>query len=241
MPMPYSHYVLAQAVAQQGNLQLQNKSDYYVGAFYPDIRYFTGLPRERYHFPTEQLEPYETDPSVTTAFLLGYEVHLSIDEVWEYPEVKRAYYEAFPKLIRRRMTRGLQALAFELFCLRQPVEVVPLKPIENQLTHDLEVNTSANEQAVQSMRRYLEQHDLAAALEMAKAANLFPEKRLQTVERVVALMSNPLLRAIVNRITASASRPIFQRVVRETLERLEATQREARRRSTTPKVSLKTR
>lgn len=241
MPMPYSHYVLAQAVAQQGNLQLQNKSDYYVGAFYPDIRYFTGLPRERYHFPTEQLEPYKSNPSVTPDFLLGYEVHLLIDEIWEYPEVKRAYDEAFPRLIRKRMTRGLQALAFELFCLSQPVEVIPLKPVENQLTHDLEVNASANEQAVQSMQRYLEQHDLAAALEMAKAANLFPEQRLHTVERVVKWMDNPLIRFVVNRITANASRPIFQRVVRETLERLKTTQKEAQRQSTTPEVSLKTR
>ena len=76
--------------------------------------------------------------------------------MWEHPEVKRAYYEAFPKLIRKRITRGLQVLAFELYCLRQPVEVVPLEPVENQLTHDLEVSASANEQAVRSMARYLE-------------------------------------------------------------------------------------
>ena len=175
------------------------------------------------------------------AFLLGYEVHLLIDEVWEYPEVKRAYYEAFPKLIRKRMTRGLQALAFELFCLRQPVEVVPLEPVENRLMHDLEVSAPANEQAVQSMARYLEQHDLEAALEMAKSANLFPQERLRTVEGVVKRMHNPIIRMAVNWVVARASRPIFRRVVRETLERLEATQREARRRSTTPKVSLKTR
>ena len=220
MPMPYSHYVLAQAVAREGDLRLEKESNYYVGAFYPDIRYFTGLPRERYHFPTEQLEPYRTDPSVSPDFLLGYEVHLLIDEVWEYPEVKRAYYETFPRLIRKRMTRGLQALAFELYCLRQPVEVVSLKPVENQLTHDLEVSASANEQAVQSMARYLEQHDLAAALEMAKAANLFPEQRLQAVERVVTLMGNPLIRIIVNHIAAGASRPIFRCVVQMTLARL---------------------
>ena len=240
MPMPYSHYVLAQAVAQQGNLRLESKSNYYIGAFYPDIRYFTGLPRERYHFPVERLEPYETDPTVSSDFLLGYRVHLLIDEIWEYPEVKRAYYDAFPKLIRKRMTRGLQALAFELYCLRHPVEVVPLKPVENRLTHDLEVTTSANEQAVQSMARYLEQHDLAAALEMAKAANLFPEQRLQTVERVVKLMGNSLIRTIVNRVTARASRPIFQRVMQMTLGRLESEQT-ATQQPKAQKVSLETR
>ena len=50
----------------------------------PDIRYFTRQPREKYHFPAERLEPYRhTDTSAD--YLLGYKVHLLIDEVWEYP------------------------------------------------------------------------------------------------------------------------------------------------------------
>ncbi len=219
MPMPYAHYVLAQAVAEEGNLPIENRSAYFVGAFMPDIRYFTRQPREKYHFPVERLEPYRhTDTSKD--YLLGYEVHLLIDEVWEYPELKEAYKNAFPLLIKKRLTRGLQALAFEMYCLKQSVDVAELEPVENDLTKALEIPTSDIERAVSSMQRYLEQHNLEAALEMAKETKLFPEERLQTVERVVNLMKNALVRPIVYGVVTRASRRIFSKVVLHVINRL---------------------
>ena len=221
MPMPYSHYVLAQAIAKEGNLPIKDQTEYLVGAFMPDIRYFTQQPREKYHFPVERLEPYfQTD--TLADYLLGYKVHLLIDEVWEYPELKEVYKKAFPPLIRRRMTRGLQALAFEMYCLKKPVDVVELKPIQNDLTKALEIPTSDVEWAVASMQRYLEQHDLAAALEMAKETRLFPEHRLRTVEVVVPKMRNPVLRYLVDAIVTRASRPMFVRVVTAVVDGLQA-------------------
>ena len=219
MPMPYSHYVLAQTIAKQGDLPVNDRVEYLVGAFMPDIRYFTQQPREKYHFPVEKLEPYvQTETSAN--YLLGYEVHLLIDEVWEYPELKKAYRDAFPPVIKRRMTRGLQALAFELYCLKQPVDIVALEPVENDLTRALDIPRSDVERAVTSMQRYLEQHDLAAALEMAKETKLFSEERLQTVERVVRAMENPLVRPIVYGVVTRASRNVFARVVTLVLNRL---------------------
>ena len=219
MPMPYSHYVLAQAVAKEGNLSIENKGEYFVGAFMPDIRYFTREPRDKYHFPIKQLEPYR-HTNISQDYLLGYEVHLLIDEVWEYPELKEAYRNAFPPVIRQRMTRGLQALAFELYCLKRSVDIVVLEPVENDLTKALEIPSSDIERAVTSMQRYLEQHDLAAALEMAKETKLFPEERLQTVERVVKAMENPFIRPIVYGIVMRASRRVFPKVVTFVLDRL---------------------
>ena len=99
MPMPYSHYVLAQEVAKEGNLPIKNQAEYLVGAFMPDIRYFTQQPRETYHFPVERLEPYH-HKDTSADYLLGYKVHLLIDEVWEYPELKETYKKAFPPLIK---------------------------------------------------------------------------------------------------------------------------------------------
>ena len=210
--MPYSHYVLAQAIAKEAGLSIADRAEYLVGAFMPDIRYFTKQPRDKYHFPVEELEPYRhTDTSAD--YLLGYEVHLLIDEVWEYPELKEAYQQAFPPIIRKRMTRGLQVLAFEMYCLKQPVEIVDLKPVENDLTESLEIPASDIEWAVASMQRYLEQHDLEAALQMAKETQLFPEHRLQTVEAVVSRLRNPVVRYLVDAVTTRASRPIFARVV----------------------------
>jgi hypothetical protein len=58
---------------------------------------------------------------------LGYKVRLLIDEVWEYPELKETYKQAFPSFIRSRMARGLQALAFEMYCLEQQIEPIKLK------------------------------------------------------------------------------------------------------------------
>lgn len=210
--MPYSHCVLAQAIAEQGKLPIRNTSDYLVAAFMPDIRYFTREARSKYHFSVEALEPYrETDTS--SDYLLGYQVHLLIDEVWEYPELKEAYKNAFPHLIRGRMTRGLQALAFEMYCLTRPITSIALEATENDLTRALGISDIDLEQAVDSMQRYIDQHDLAAALEMAKEAELFPTERLRTVERVVTLVKNPLVRTILYSAVIQASKGVFYKLV----------------------------
>ena len=220
MPMPYSHYVLAQRIAKEAKLPLRDQAEYLLGAFMPDIRYFTQQSRDKYHFSVDRLEAYRSQ-DVSAEFLLGYEVHLLIDEVWDYSEVKEAYQAAFPSAIRKRMSRGVQALAFELYCLEQPADIVALTPVENELTQSLDISVSDIAWAVSSMQRYLERRDLEAALEMAKETRLFPAERLQTVERVVKVMKNPLVRPFVYTIIKRASRQIFSDVVVHVVDRLE--------------------
>jgi hypothetical protein len=221
MPMPYAHFVLAEQIAREANLHVTDKSEYYVGAFYPDIRYFTKQPREKYHFAIEKLRTYELSNDVSKDFLLGYKVHLLIDEVWEYPELKQMYYEAFPSLIRKRMTRGLQALAFEMYCLEQPIEPVKLKPVENALTKDLGVQLSEITFAVNSMQKYIDAHSLESAYVMAEEAQLFPEARLKTVKGVLERMKNPVIRMLADGVVKRASSPMLPRVVKEVVGRLE--------------------
>jgi hypothetical protein len=221
MPMPYAHFVLAERVAREASLPITDKAEYYVGAFYPDIRYFTKQPREKYHFDVEKLKPYELANDVSRDFLLGYKVHLLIDEVWEYPELKQMSSQAFPSLIRKRMTRGLQALAFEMYCLEQPVEPVKLKSVENSLTKDLGVQLSEITFAVNSMQKYIDAHSLESAYVMAEEAQLFPEARLKTVKSVLERMKNPLIRMIANSVVRKASSPMLPRVVKEVVGRLE--------------------
>ena len=220
MPMPYSHYVVAQAIARRAALPIDNLSDYYVGAFYPDVRYFTKEPREKYHFPIQTLDKLTTHTGSAPDFTLGYRVHLLIDEVWEEPEVARAYKHAFPRLIRSRMTRGLQALAFELHCLRLPVKIVDLQPTDNDLIGSLGVERSQTENAVTTMQHYLDEHNLEAALEMAKQTELFPEVRLRLVEGIVSRLKNPVFRMPTNAVVTRASKPTFERVVTSVVERL---------------------
>jgi hypothetical protein len=221
MPMPYAHFVLAERIANEAHLNITDKAEYYVGAFYPDIRYFTKQPREKYHFAVEKLEPFENSNDVSKDFLLGYKVHLLIDEVWEYPEIKEAYKQAFPSLIRSRMTRGLQALAFEMYCLEQPVEAIKLEPVENSLTKDLGVQMSEIIFAVNAMQKYIDAHSLESAYVMAEEAQLFPEARLKTVKGVLERMKNPLIHMLAKGVVRRASRPLSPRVVREVVGRLE--------------------
>jgi hypothetical protein len=221
MPMPYSHFVLAERIAREAALPLRDKAEYYVGAFYPDIRYFTKQPREKYHFEINKLEPFENSSDVSRDFLLGYKVHLLIDEVWEYPELKEAYKRAFPSFIRGRMTRGLQALALELYCLEQKIEPIKLKPVENSLTRSLGVQTSEITFAVNSMQKYIDQHSLESAYVMAEEAQLFPPERLKTVRQVLGLMKNPLTSAMAMSAVRGASRSIFPLVITKVKERLE--------------------
>jgi hypothetical protein len=221
MPMPYAHFVLAEHISNEAHLNITDKAEYYVGAFYPDIRYFTKQPREKYHFAVEKLKPFWKAHDVSKDFLLGYKVHLLIDEVWEYPEMKEAYKQAFPSLIRSRMTRGLQALAFEMYCLEQPVEVIKLKPVENSLTKDLGVQTSEITFAVNSMQKYIDAHSLESAYVIAEEAQLFPAARLKTVKGVLERMKNPLIRMLAEGVVRRASSPMLPRVVEEVVGRLE--------------------
>lgn len=223
MPMPYSHYVLAQAIARKAAFAVDNPSDYCVGAFLPDIRYFTKCPREKYHFSVGKLAGYtQAADDISPDFLMGYKVHLLIDEVWEEPTIKAAYHRAFPPFVRRRMSRGLQALAFELFCLRQPTQDVQLIPVENRLTKSLLIRAEELTKAVDAMQRYIDKHDLAAALEMARELNLFPQNRLRAVEGVVTRMKNPLIHWFVNSVVTRASKSTFLDVATAVVRRLHA-------------------
>lgn len=220
MPMPYSHFVLAQQIAVEADLNIKNWSDYYVGAFMPDIRYFTRQPREKYHFEVEKLEPYFESPLDTNDFLLGYKVHLMIDEVWEYSELKTLYKNSFPRLIRSRMTRGLQALAFEMFCLKQTIMPIKISFVQNKLINDLGISEQDITWSVSSMQRYLDEHNLEAAYKMAKETQLFPEQRLRVVENVVNRMKNPIIRFMVEQVVTRASRSILSKVKQKVVEKL---------------------
>ncbi len=220
MPMPYSHVVLAERIARAANLSIIDKTEYYVGAFYPDIRYYTKQPREKYHFATSILEPYDNAKDVSKDFLLGYKVHLLIDEVWEYPEIKAAYKQAFPSFIRSRMTRGLQVLALEMYCHEQAIESIKLKPIENKLTRELGVTTSETQRAVTSMQRYLDNPSLRAAYVMSEEAQLLPSERLKTVGKVVSSMNKPVLGTLAKHSVREATRPIFSLMVKSVVEHL---------------------
>lgn len=221
MPMPFAHFALAQQIAQEAKLSITNWPNYYVGAFMPDIRYFTKQPRDKYHFDIEKLEPYFDSPLDTNDFLLGYKVHLIIDEVWEYPELKVLYKNSFPRLIRNRMTRGLQALAFEMYCLKQAIEPISIRPVSNQLTKDLDISTETIAWSVKSMQRYIDEQTLEAAYEMAIETQLFPEQRLAIVGSVVRRMRNPFIRFFVEKIVARASTKIIKEVKAKVMERLE--------------------
>lgn len=221
--MPYSHLVLAERIAKDVGLPVANRAQYYAGAFYPDIRYFTKQPREKYHFPVERLEPYKRDPETSKDFLLGYKVHLLIDEVWEYPELKAAYKQAFPKLIRSRMTRGLQVLALEMYCHEQPLAPIKLEPEENKVTRDLGMKPSETEFAVHAMQRYISNPSLQAVYVLSEEAQLLPLERLKTVGQIVSLMNNPLTNNLVRSIVRRATQPIFPLVIREVKKRLEST------------------
>jgi hypothetical protein len=220
MPMPYSHVVLAERIARAANLPIRDSSEYYVGAFYPDIRYYTKQPRDKYHFVVEKLEAYEHTNKVSKDFLLGYKVHLLIDEVWEYPEIKASYKQAFPSIIRSRMTRGLQVLALEMYCHEQPIEPIRLKSVENKLTRNLGVTPSETQRAVTSMQRYLDNPSLRAAYRMSEEANLLPPERLKTVGRVVSVMNNPLIGGLARRIVRRATGPTFSLIVERVVKQL---------------------
>ncbi|MCG8346812.1 MAG: hypothetical protein MI924_03390 [Chloroflexales bacterium] len=220
MPMPYSHLALAQSCLS--NLAVDDRNDFYLGALMPDIRYFTGRPRSEYHFSIEKLNIITKSITVSNAFVLGYGIHLLIDELWATDELRDEYKRLFPFFIRSKLNIRLLEAALEIACLAHYAVPIQLQIKGNALTRQLGVRESdALTSAVQSLQRYIDQRNLQTGLQMAEASGKYTLERLAQMRYLSnALEMSRFTRALVHLLIIPPSQRIYKRLVDGALARV---------------------
>jgi hypothetical protein len=210
--MPYAHLALSHSCLSAFDVQQLN--DFYLGAFMPDIRYFTSQPRTAYHFSLERVDTLARAEGASESFVLGYKTHLLLDQLWGKAEVKQQYRSAFPFFLQRHMSARLLEVALELFCLDcHPIQL-RLIAEENGITRALGVPGDTLQQAVVLLQAYIDQRSLGAGLTLAQSSGMYPPNRLREMQRLARLIeSQPLARRAVRWLANRASQHIYAQLV----------------------------
>lgn len=220
MPMPYTHLAIAQSCLHQ--LAVADTSNFYLGAVLPDIRYFTKRPRSEYHFSIARLNALTQSLQVPPAFVLGYGVHLLIDELWGTDALRDAYKAQFPAFLRRRLKRKTLEVTLEMFCLACRPVTLQLALQENELTQALGVTAaSALTAAVHSLQRYIDQRSLHVGLHIAEDSGLYPPERLAPLRYLCRVLDYQLSGALVHLLIVPPSRAIAAQLVQGVLARVD--------------------
>jgi hypothetical protein len=210
--MPYAHLALSRSCLDYLDIRAQN--DFYLGAFMPDIRYFTKQPRATYHFSLEKADEFAQVSGVSESFLLGYKTHLLLDQVWAKPELKHQYQGTFPFFLRRRMSPRLLEVALELHCLDQHPVALRLIVAENSMTQALGISGGVLVAAISSLQTYIDRRNLRAGLDIAESTGMYPPSRLTEMRRLSELIqSSRVVRFAVHTIVNRSSRWIYARLV----------------------------
>lgn len=208
MSLPYTHLAIASALLPY--LSIKQPNDYFIGALIPDIRYFADVPRETTHFSADLIPDYADKAS--DSFLIGYMVHLLLDEVW--PMLEAEYREQFPSFVRNKLSGNRCQIAYEVYCLDQYALQLELRPIHNEMLDELGVSTENVQLAAKVMQEYLDTPSLATAFGIAKRAGVFPAHRLDDVSSIVhSIERYQILKWIVARLVRRPSSNLVPQLV----------------------------
>ena len=79
-------------------LNPDNAPEFYLGATIPDVRYFANIPRTNTHFSREETK--QKFPDAPQDFLLGYDMHLALDEYTIESGVRDEMAKKFPPMVQ---------------------------------------------------------------------------------------------------------------------------------------------
>ena len=215
MSLPYTHLAVATALSSQ--LPIRHTKEYFIGALIPDIRYFADVPRERTHFSADLIPSYIDQAS--SSFLLGYMVHLLLDEVW--PTLEEQYRDHFPSFVRGNLSGNRCQIAYEVYCLKQQPIQLKLSPTHNQMLEELGVSAENVCLAAEVMQEYLDTPSLTTAFGIAKRAGVFPAHRLDDVASIVhSIERYRPLNWLVGRLVHRPSEMLFPQLLDKIQQRV---------------------
>lgn len=188
----------------------------------PDVRYYTGQPRETTHLPVEEFDNIAQDLNLNADFRLGYRLHLITDKVWYSDAGRHQYKAAFWPVIRSRMSQNRRGLAFEMYCLESRQIAIQLQPINNPF---LETNLGLSDESLHTvttrMNDYINAGSIEGAVAIATEMGVFPEDRVGQVQSIARrLNSNGVIRFAARAVINRASKPFYTSLVGQVLAQL---------------------
>lgn len=219
MTMPYAHISLAHGCLDY--LDVADRDEFYLGAISPDMRYFTRRPREQYHISLERLDELVLQSNASESFVLGYKVHLIVDEIWYTEEMNNHYRNMFISPIRKMLSPKLLESALEYFCLTKRPVSTRLKVRENGLMQRLDVTLEDVTKAVNAMQTYIDRRSLQIGLDIAQGTGLYSNERLDQMRALSSMVENSRIRRLlVDIIVNPPSKQIYNYIITQVRKRL---------------------
>lgn len=220
MPMPYSHLALASYIARKSHINITD--EFYLGSVIPDVRYFTGEPRDTYHFSINHLNEISQQHPSSESFVIGYGIHLIIDETWADKNIRSIYKKQFPRILQSRINIRIMEVLLELFCLQhRAVPEANIIPSPNGITDALNLNPSGNlAKAASTLQEYVKSRSLQTAVSAAENSGKYTADRLKQIKIISKLTEISIIRILIHLITSSATTYMFQDMADRTALRL---------------------
>lgn len=159
---PYSHYILAAKLEE--SLQPELPQAYYWGAVVPDIRYLANMRRDHTHLGPDRFNELMSCYPNLRSFLLGYQVHILIDQM----DVSQIINAAFPinllKMVLRKNISPQQIIMLVEMYYLQSGTAGPLSGDHNEVLADLGITSQQTSVFRQALQEYFDNRTSEAAI-----------------------------------------------------------------------------
>jgi hypothetical protein len=175
---PYSHYILAAKL--EPSLQPEQPAAYYWGAVAPDIRYLANLRRDHTHLGQDRILELTACYPHLRSFLLGYQVHVLIDQI----DVAHSIGAAFPlnlvqKVRRKKISSQQMTMLVEMYYFQSGISGQPLSGEHNEVLSDLGITSEQTRVFHQGLQEYFDARSLEAAVYAFQKIGMIQNDRLQ--------------------------------------------------------------
>ena len=175
---PYSHYILAAKL--QPSLLPEKPAAYSWGAVAPDIRYLANLRRDHTHLGQDRIQELAACYPHLRSFLLGYQVHVLIDQI----DVTRIVGAAFPlnlvqKVRRKNLSSQQMVMLVEMYYLQSGISGQPLSGDHNEILSDLGITPEQSRIFHQGLQEYFEARSFEAAISAFQKIGMIQNDRME--------------------------------------------------------------
>jgi hypothetical protein len=178
---PYSHYALAVKLEQ--SIRPENLKEYYWGAVAADIRYLANMRRAQTHVKTDRINELVVCYPPLRSFLLGYRVHLLIDEC-DQDMILQMVSASFPlnllKIFRRKSITPEQMIMFvEMYFLQSGTVGEGISGEHNEVLADFGITPEQVSLYQQSLQDYFRNRSFEAALTAFQKIGMIQNSRIE--------------------------------------------------------------
>lgn len=194
---PYSHYVLAAKL--EPSIQPENRQEYFWGTVAPDIRYLANMRRAQTHLGQDRLKELEAGYPHLRPFLLGYQVHVLIDQ-FAQEDIAQMVTAAFPlnllkKMLRRTIAPEQMIMLVEMYYLQSASVGEALAGQHNAVLSDLGITPEQTRRYQQALQEYFGNRSFDAALTAFQKIGMIQNTRIEKYRHAYRAMQK---RAVMN-------------------------------------------